>query len=205
MRSVALHPWTSLACLESQLVVSACQRGTRRMLVLPWHLPQATDELVTCASRALQRAGSAPASIAMSTLKRSVIPAQGVSPTGPLGGLLPPQPRLDRLVERWPGWSQNSTLLRTGRVTILVQHASAMARDAGARSDEDEQLEQALWASLHPDRLSGKSARLETMLSRDGAIYARYLRDIMCAACDLLWCPPSSTGVQQAEERLCRT
>src|SRR5712671_4880224 len=63
MRQVKLHPWTSFACLESQLVCSGCLRGTGRMLVLPWHLNQAADELVACVSHALQRAGAEPASI----------------------------------------------------------------------------------------------------------------------------------------------
>jgi hypothetical protein len=204
MRPVKRHPWTSFACLESVLEVSARLRGRRHILVLPWHLPQATDELVACATTALQRAGAALTSLSVSPLKHPVVPVQGVLPAGPLGGFLPPQPRLDRLVERWPGWSQDSTLLRTERVSILVQHPSALTRDSGARSEEDEQPEQALWASLYPDRPAGKSRRLETSLCRDGALYARYLRDIMCAACDLLWCPLSSTGVQQVEERLCQ-
>ena len=205
MCPVKLHPWTSFACLESVLEVSARLRGTRRMLVLPWHLKQATAELVAYARTALQRAGSDPASINSHTLKRPEVPVQGVSPAGPLGGLLPPQPRLDRLVERWLGWSQDATLVCTGRVGILVQHASALPRDTGASREEDEQLEQALWASLYPDRPAGKSRRLEPMLCRDGALYARYLRDILCAACDLLWCPPSSASAQQAEELPCQT
>jgi hypothetical protein len=108
-------------------------------------------------------------------------------------------------VERWPGWSQDCTLLHTQKVTMLVQHPSALTRNGGARSEEDEQLEQALWASLYPDRPAGKSRRLETTLGRDGAIYARYLREIMCAACDLLLRPLSSTGIQQVEEPLCQT
>jgi hypothetical protein len=205
MRPVKLHPWTSFECLESQLVCSARLRGRRRILVLPWHLHLANDELVACATTALQRVGADPLSITVHTLKQPAIPAQGVSPAGPLGGLLPPQPRLDRLVERWPGWSQDSTLVCTGRVSILVQHASALPRDTGARSEEDGQLEQALRMSLYPDRPARKSPHLEPMLSRDGAIYARYLRDIMCAACDLLWYPLSSASLQQAEERLCQT
>ena len=204
MRPVKLHPWTSCACLDSVLVDAARLRGTHHMLVLPWHLPQATDALVACASHALQRAGAEPASITSQTLKRPVISVQGVLPAGPLGGLLPPQPRLDRLVERWPGWSQDYTLVCTGRATILVQHATALPRDMGAKREQEEQLERALWASLYPQRSGGKSPGLETMLGRDAAICAHYLRDIMCAACDLLYGPPSSPGVQWAEERLCQ-
>ncbi len=205
MRPVRLYPWISLECLESQLVCSGCLRGTRRILVLPWYLSQATDKLVACVTTALQRAGAEPASMTLHTLKRPAVPAQGVLPAGPLGGFLPPQPRLDRLVERWPGWSQDCTIVCTGRVSILVQHASALPRDTGVRSEEVEQLEQALRVSLYPDRPAGQSARLDTRLSRDGAIYARYLQDILCAACDLLWRPLSSPGVQQAEESVCRT
>src|SRR5258706_14303371 len=69
MRPVKLHPWTSFACLDSQLVCSGCLRGTGCILVLPWHLNQTADELVACTSHALQRAGADPASMTSPTRK----------------------------------------------------------------------------------------------------------------------------------------
>jgi hypothetical protein len=121
-----------------------------------------------------------------------------VLPTGPLEGFVPTQPRLDRLVERWPGWSREYTLLQIARMTILVQHPSAFVASAGAKREEDEQLERVLWAGLSLHQPDGKALRPDATLARDGAIYARYLQDLLSV-------PPSSPGIQVAEELPCQT
>jgi hypothetical protein len=90
-------------------------------------------------------------------------------------------------------------------MTILVQHPSAFAASAGAKREEDEQLERVLWAGLFPQQPAEKSQRPDATLARDGTLYARYLRDVLCAACDLLSFPPSSPGIQVAEEFPCQT
>lgn len=205
IRPVKQHAWSSFACLESLLVDKASQQGRHRLLVLPWCLPQETDAVVACARNALQRSGADLSLLSSSTLKRPEIAAHGVLPTGPLGGFVPPQPRLDRLVERWPGWTQEYTLLQTARMTILVQHPSAFAASACVKREEDEQLEQLLWAGLSPHQPARKALHTDATLARDGALYARYLRDLLCAACDLLSLPSSSPNVQVAEEMPCQT
>ena len=202
IRLVKQHVWSRFDCLESQL---ACQPGRYRLLVLPWCLPQGADALVACARHALQRRGADLLSLSSTVLKRPEVAVQGVLPAGPLGGFLPAQPRLDRLVERWPGWSREYTLLRTRRITLLVQHPSALAASAGAKCGEDEQLERLLWAGISPHQSAGKALRPDATLARDGALYARYLRDLLCTACDLLSVPPSSPHVQVAEEMSCQT
>src|SRR2546429_273391 len=96
MRQVKLHEWTSFDCLESLLVVKLCQRSWHRILVLPWCLPQSATAVVACARNALQRTGADSRALSSSKLQRPEIAAHGVLPTGPLGGFVPPQPRLDR-------------------------------------------------------------------------------------------------------------
>ena len=90
-------------------------------------------------------------------------------------------------------------------MTILVQHPSAFTAIAGAKREEDEQLERVLWAGLSPYQPAEKAQRPDATLARDGTLYARYLQDVLCASCDLLSFPPSSTGIQVAEELPCQT
>ena len=85
------------------------------------------------------------------------------------------------------------------------KHPSAFAVSAGAKREEDEQLQRVLWAGLSPHQLAEKAQRPDATFARDGALYARYLRDALCSSCDLLSFPPSSAGMQAAEELPCQT
>ena len=79
------------------------QQQVTRILVLPWNLHAITALIVQQTMTALQRTGAATVS-ASTLLLTHPVTISGVSPAGPLGGLLPPHDRLDRCVEQWPGW-----------------------------------------------------------------------------------------------------
>ncbi len=169
----------------------ALSYGVTRMLLLPWNLHGATAQIASQAMNALHHTGAGTVS-ATSLLLTHPATVAGVSPAGPLGGLLPPQPRLDRFVEAWPGWKHVYTVVRSEEIAVLVLHSSK-APSLSALSDrcasgKHRQLKQALAHTLHqnPDQQDERAS----LLHRDSTIYVNYLSGMVTAALDALYSLP---------------
>jgi hypothetical protein len=176
------------------------QQDVTRILVLPWHLHAVTALMVQQAMTALHRTGAATVS-ASSRLLTHPVTIPGVSPAGPLGGLLPPHARLDRCVEQWPGWQHTSTVVRSEQAAILIVHTASSypvrQRDPLLSVNLD-RLKQALLQICSHRQHEPESSGNDRALHRDSAIYARYLSDIVVAALDALTSlPPIRTGQQE--------
>ena len=164
------------------------QQQVTRILVLPWNLHTITALIVQQTMTALQRTGAAPVS-ASSLLLRHPVPISGISPAGPLGGLLPPHDRLNRSVEHWPGWQHTSTVVRSEQAAILILHTASShplrQRDASGSVNHD-RLKQALLETVCEREDEQQASRNDTALHRDSAIYARYLSGMVSAALEAL-------------------
>ncbi len=160
------------------------QQDITRILVLPWHLHAITALLVQQAMTALHRTGAATLSASTRLLTHPVtIP--GVSPAGPLGGLLPPHDRLDRFVEQWPGWQHTSTVVRSEQAAILIVHTASFhpvrPRDPSLSVNPD-RLKQALLQTCSHRQHEQEASGNDRALHRDSAIYVRYLSGMVVAA-----------------------
>ncbi len=163
-------------------------RGTKDVLLLPWGLQDVAADLIDGATRALRQTGESE--VDLSPLPRPTVAVHGVSPMGPLGGFIPVQERLDRLVALVPGWHTVYTCLRGEQATIIVPHALPEQQRLCCLSCGDlaAQLEMGLFAALCPDHLNPETYLLDERSCRekrqDGAIYAAYLAQLLCGALD---------------------
>ena len=178
------------SCLELHL-----SHGVKDLLVLPWNLQQTTALLLKSALSALQHTGTNLVSTS------SLLPAVAVPdvlPAGPLGGMLPPQQRLDRSVERWPNWRHCYTMVRHEQAAIVLVHTFSPqhVQPPDGTPAATDQLKQALFGVLYPEQIAPEmqpgdpSERRGVPCRKDGIIYARYLTGIVCAALDVLCSRP---------------
>ena len=172
----------------------------QRVLVLPWNMRQPSVRLVRKSMRAFAYAGMRPVSVS------GMLPAVSmpdISAQGPLGSFLPAQPRLDRCVEQWPGWRQVYTLVFHQQASLLLLHPfvpqSPALQHPRHSSVTERHWKQAVAACGEPAANSSESQG-ETTMHRDGALFARYLTGIVCAAYDVL--QTHSTGVPGEAERV---
>ena len=164
------------------------KQNVTQILVLPWNLHGVTALLVQQAMNALHRTGAATVS-ASSLLLTHPVTVPGVSPAGPLGGLLPPHDRLDRFVEQWPGWQQTYTVVRSEQAAILIVHTASShplrQRDPSLSVNLD-RLKQALFQTCSHRQCEQEASGNDRALQRDSAIYTRYLTGMIVAALDAL-------------------
>ena len=174
----------------------------QRVLLLPWNLRQPSVRLVRKTMRAFAYSGMRPVSVS------GMLPAVAmpdISAQGPLGSFLPAQPRLDRCVVQWPGWRQVYTLVSHEQASLLLLHPfmpqSPALQHPRHASVTERHWKQAVAACGEPAPAAGSSeSQGETTLRRDGALFARYLTGIVCAAYDML--QTLSTGITGEAERV---
>jgi hypothetical protein len=170
-----------------------------RILVLPWNLYAVTALMVQQAMTAFHHTGAASISASTFPLTHPVT-VPGVSPAGPLGGLLPPHDRLDRCVEQWPGWQHMSTVVRSEQAAILILHTASShpleQRDASG-SLNAARWKQALLLTVSPREDEQQASGNDGTLHRDSALYARYLAGMVRAALEALTSLAPLTASQQ--------
>jgi hypothetical protein len=172
-------------------------RGAKVLFLLPWCLQEAAADLIDSATRALRQTGESQ--VDLTTLPRPTVAVHGVLPMGPMGGFIPVQERLDRLVALVPGWHTVYTCLQGERAALVVPHAlpSQPCRQPGG--DLAAQLEMGLFAALCPAHLNPEAYLLDERTCRwgqDGAIFAAYLAQLLCGVLD--WaCSRSQSPVRQ--------
>ena len=174
-------------------------RGAKVLFLLPWCLQEATADLIDGATTALRQTGEGK--VDLTTLPRPTVAVQGILPMGPLGGFIPVQERLDRLVALVPGWHTVYTCLRGEQATIIVPHALPEQQRLCCLSCGDlaAQLEMGLFAALCPAHLNPEAYLLDERPCRwrqDGAIFAAYLAQLLCGALDRA-CSRSQSPVRQ--------
>ena len=167
------------ACLER-----CVRQSMTQILILPWNLPAATPRLVQQAMNALHRTGAETVS-ASSLLLTHPVTVPGVSPAGPLGGLLPPHPWLDRFVEQWPCWQHVYTVVRSEQAAMLVVHTGT-SQPQPPENVPLHRLKQALCTTFCHEQKTQKPAANDSMGQRDSAIYAWYLSGMVTSALDAL-------------------
>jgi hypothetical protein len=175
-------------------------RGVKDVLLLPWCLQYVATDLIDGATRALRQTGERE--VGLSTLPRPTVAVHGVLPIGPLGGFIPVQERLDRLVALVPGWHAVYTCLRSEQATFLVPLALLEQQRLCRQSGEDlaAQLEMGLCAALCPDHFNAEMSLRDERPCRwrqDGPIYVAYLAQLLCGALDSA-CSRSQSPVRQA-------
>lgn len=97
------------------------RQGVTRMLLLPWHLPGTTAQLVQQAMFALHHTG-AETVWASSLLLTHPVTGADVSPIGPPGEVLAAPSQLERFVKPWPDWRHSSLVVRSEQVAMLIVH-----------------------------------------------------------------------------------
>lgn len=170
----------------------------QRVLLLPWNVRQPSVRLVRKTMRAFACSVMRPVSVS------GMLPAVAmpdISVQGPLGSFLPALPRLDRCVEQWPGWRQVYTLVSHEQASLLLLHPfvplSPTLQRSRHASVTEQHWKQAVAACGEP---AAGSSQGETTMHRDGALFARYLTGIVCAAYDVL--QTHSVGVPGEAERV---
>jgi hypothetical protein len=160
-------------------------RGAKVLFLLPWCLQEAAAGLFDGATRALRQTGESQ--VDLTTLPRPTVAVQGILPMGPMGGFIPVQERLDRLVALVPGWHTVYTCLHGERAAIIVPHALPNQPCRQPGGDLAAQLEMGLFAALCPAHLNPETYLLDDRPCRwrqDGAIFAAYLAQLLCGAID---------------------
>jgi hypothetical protein len=153
-------------------------QGIQEIVLVPWCLQHVSPDLIKRTASVLQQAR--PGKLDITTMQRPLIPVHGASPMGPLGGLICVQERLDPYVALLPGWGKVYTCLQVGQAHILLLSARHTHEPLG-RDKNSSPLEIALLYELCPDQGERGVPRLDSMLVRDGAIYAGYLVQLLCA------------------------
>ena len=192
------------------LLTHVLHHHATRLLIVPWNLQQSSSAMLSAAMGALQQTGTKP--VSLSGLL-PVVAMPDIAPQGPLGGLLSPQPRLDRAVERWPGWRQVYTLLATEHVSLVCIHPFAPHAPLlhQRSSPEEAYWKQTVAACCQRaampssagtiQRHAQKTLAHKTTLRRDGELFARYLTGIVCAAVDVLCSPRPERQKERGYDR----
>ena len=105
-----------------------------------------------------------------------------------LGGLICVQERLDPCIALSPGWLKVYTCLQVGQERILLL-CSFQIYTFLQREKDISPLEIALLHELCPDQGERGVPRLDAMLVHDGAIYAGYLVQLLCAVIETAFPP----------------
>jgi hypothetical protein len=153
-------------------------QGVQQIVLVPWCHQHASPDLIKRAASVLQQAR--PGKVDITTMHRPLLPVHGASPMGPLGGLICVQERLDPYVALLPGWPKMYTCLQAGQAHLLLLDAR-QTHTFFQREQDISPLEIALFHELCPDQRERDVPRLDTMLVRDGAIYAGYLVQLLRA------------------------
>jgi len=161
-------------------------QGAEQIVLVPWTLQGATADLIGATLLALGRWEKRAVSV--TTMVRPLVHVLGASPAGALGGLIVVQERLDPYVAQLPGWQKVYTMLRSGRVHILLPGSLQQHRSHRIERDVS-QLEMALLYELCPEVREHGSPRLDTRHINDGAIYANYLVRLLRKAIELAFLP----------------
>ncbi len=153
-------------------------QGVQQIVLVPWCLQDASIDLIKRAASVLQQARQGELDV--TTMQRPVLHVHGASPVGPLGGLICVQERLDPSIALLPGWPKVYTCLQAGQTHLLLLCAR-QTHTFPQRYKDISSLEIALLYQLCPDQGERGVPRLDAMLVRDGAIYAGYLVQLLCA------------------------
>jgi hypothetical protein len=153
-------------------------QGVQQIVLVPWCLQHASADLIKHTTSVLQQVSQSELDV--TTMQRPLIPVHGASPMGPLGGLICVQERLDPFVALLPGWPKVYTCLQAGQTHLLLLCAR-QTHTLPQRYKDISSLEIALLYELCSDQGEPGVPRLDAMLVRDGAIYAGYLVQLLCA------------------------
>jgi hypothetical protein len=180
-RPVTTSPLAAASDLPARLRFEL-EQGRRHVLLVPWGLQLRASELINELVSTLHPASEWQ--LHVETVQRPTIELPGVSPAGPLGGLLHIQQRLDHFVARLPGWHTAYTRIRTQQASILLLSSPHALTDQQAEK-EFPQLEKALLSVLSTNKEEQGVPGLDTMLLKDTRVYTGYLLKLLQAVIDL--------------------